>query len=626
MVKSINDPADLGDALFGYGIRYNDIADPTKRLYNGNIGQTLWNSQSPVTGSNPISSVYTYTYDALNRITSATDNTTNYNLDLVEYDKNGNIQRLKRKGHTNVGATTFGLMDDLDYAYDNDNRLLSVTDAVITPALMKGEFKDGNKVGNDYYYDNNGNMVSDLNKYIGTSTVPGIIYNHLNLPVQISIDGSGNNGTISYIYDATGTKLRKIATDIGESSMTTTDYAGASTGSATLVYENGQLQFFGHPEGYVIPDGQGGYDYVYQYRDHLDNIRLSYTDADGNGSINPSTEIIKESHFYPFGMVHKGYNNVVNPVGSSFHKYDYQNQERQDELGLNWLQFKYRMHDPEIGRFISIDPLAEDYVHNSTYAFAENKVIKYNELEGLEITLNKFDRMSYENKSWVGKAATFVGNAGISVANGGIDAFNYAGDMDRADQAAGGFGQGAGTKVAGDASAVGGAISDYAQNTTLSEFGDDVGAALSNVETYEDLAGSILAAGAVSKVSKLGTISKSTNAVDDVVSSGTKRGGRLGNSKTRAQNSAVADELEARGYEITGGGGRLPEEYLPPIGGGRKGGSYPDITATKDGRTLRVNTVDIRKNGNMTTREATNAARIRAQKPNDHLLTIPKQQ
>ncbi|WP_156800307.1 hypothetical protein [Galbibacter marinus] len=40
--------------------------------------------------------------------------------------------------------------------------------------------------------------------------------------------------------------------------MTTTDYAGASTGSATLVYENGQLQFFGHPEGYVIPDGQGG--------------------------------------------------------------------------------------------------------------------------------------------------------------------------------------------------------------------------------------------------------------------------------------------------------------------------------------------------------------------------------
>ena len=39
---------------------------------------------------------------------------------------------------------------------------------------------------------------------------------------------------------------------------------------------------------------------------------------------------------------------------------------------------------PDIGRFISIDPLAEDYVHNSTYAFAENRVIDGYELEGLE--------------------------------------------------------------------------------------------------------------------------------------------------------------------------------------------------------------------------------------------------
>lgn len=39
---------------------------------------------------------------------------------------------------------------------------------------------------------------------------------------------------------------------------------------------------------------------------------------------------------------------------------------------------------PDIGRFFNIDPLAEKYVHNSTYAFAENKVITFIELEGLE--------------------------------------------------------------------------------------------------------------------------------------------------------------------------------------------------------------------------------------------------
>ena len=62
-----------------------------------------------------------------------------------------------------------------------------------------------------YAYDANGNMVKDLNKGI-----TGIAYNHLNLPTGISINGSGGNGAISYIYDATGTKLRKKVVETGK--------------------------------------------------------------------------------------------------------------------------------------------------------------------------------------------------------------------------------------------------------------------------------------------------------------------------------------------------------------------------------------------------------------------------
>lgn len=101
-------------------------------------------------------------------------------------------------------------------------------------------------------------------------------------------------------------------------------------------------------------------------------------------------------------------------------------------------------------------------------------------------------------------------------------------------------------------------------------------------------------------------------------------GGRLGNPTTRQHVSNVADEMESRGWKITHGGGRLPEEYIPGPGGARKGSSFPDITATKNGRTLRVNTVDTRANGlTPTTREAKNAARIREQ-TNEHLLLVPK--
>jgi hypothetical protein len=38
----------------------------------------------------------------------------------------------------------------------------------------------------------------------------------------------------------------------------------------------------------------------------------------------------------------------------------------------------------KIGRFWQVDPLSEKYVHNSVYAFSENKVTNHVELEGLE--------------------------------------------------------------------------------------------------------------------------------------------------------------------------------------------------------------------------------------------------
>jgi len=68
------------------------------------------------------------------------------------------------------------------------------------------------------------------------------------------------------------------------------------------------------------------------------------------------------------------------------YRYGFQGQERDDELkgSGNSLNYKYRMHDPRIGRFFAVDPLAPDYPWNSPYAFSENRVIDGVELEGLE--------------------------------------------------------------------------------------------------------------------------------------------------------------------------------------------------------------------------------------------------
>ena len=42
------------------------------------------------------------------------------------------------------------------------------------------------------------------------------------------------------------------------------------------------------------------------------------------------------------------------------------------------------MHDPRVGRFFAVDPLFRKFPWNSSYAFSENRVIDWGELEGRE--------------------------------------------------------------------------------------------------------------------------------------------------------------------------------------------------------------------------------------------------
>ena len=71
------------------------------------------------------------------------------------------------------------------------------------------------------------------------------------------------------------------------------------------------------------------------------------------------------------------------------YRYGFGGQEKDDEIygDGNIANYKYRMHDPRLGRFFAADPLTQGYPWNSPYAFAENKVIQFIELEGLEIWL-----------------------------------------------------------------------------------------------------------------------------------------------------------------------------------------------------------------------------------------------
>jgi RHS repeat-associated protein len=360
-LKQINDPnASLGTDLFAFQIYYNDpVQSFGTGLFNGNISETSWKTANDNTQFR-----YTYFYDALNRITKADfaggGYWARYKLQEVKYDKNGNITVLRRAGHIvaqpdRTVASDFGNMDNLTYDYGiaNGNQLYEVKDYEDDTY----GFKDSTVDDQDYWYDANGNMTKDDNKGI-----TDIDYNHLNLPTKVTL----TSGYIDYIYDATGLKLKKIVSTGG-----TTEYAG------NYIYKDNVLQFFNHPEGYVEPNGSN-YDYVYQYKDHLGNIRLSYKDVNQNNPFPVSLEIQEENNYYPFGLKHKGYNgNII-----SEHPYKYNGKELNEELGLNWYDYGSRFYDAALSRFMTIDPKTIEFDFQSPYAYAVNNPIFFVDKDG----------------------------------------------------------------------------------------------------------------------------------------------------------------------------------------------------------------------------------------------------
>ena len=369
-LTQINNPDKVSNTydldVFGYKINYDEVEGETgltdkfyKPYFNGNITQVFW-----ATSNDNQKRSYRYRYDALNRIKKATFSDSNYNLEDVKYDKNGNITELDRN-LTGSGYHNF------DYSYDG-NQLHS----------LGGTISDTNGTGpvvRSYSYDDDGNMITDSSKGI-----IDIEYNFLNQPERV-VFATGE--IIEYDYEASGRKLQKRF--IQGNLTLTTDYLSG------FQYDNGTLQFLPQPEGYVVQstdtNGNEINDYVYNYTDHLGNVRLSYSDTDRDGHIDivhlpdgtrPTNEdidgdgdfrneIVNENNYYPFGLQHKGYNTTQSPLATVY-KYGFNGKELQEENSIAWLDFGSRNYDAELGRWFNTDPQNQ---FGSPYLYAFNNPI-----------------------------------------------------------------------------------------------------------------------------------------------------------------------------------------------------------------------------------------------------------
>jgi len=96
-------------------------------------------------------------------------------------------------------------------------------------------------------------------------------------------------------------------------------------------------------------------------------------------------EIMEENNYYPFGLKHKGYNNVI--TGRD-HKYGFGGKEYQDELNLDWYDVEARNYDAALGRWMNIDPLAEKYYDLSLYNYSANSPILLKDTDGKQIIVS----------------------------------------------------------------------------------------------------------------------------------------------------------------------------------------------------------------------------------------------
>jgi RHS repeat-associated protein len=235
--------------------------------------------------------------------------------------------------------------------------------------------------------------------------ITSIQYNHLNLPVHIDIatKPAQEGGRIEYLYDAAGIKLRQTKY-IGATPDEETNYIG------NFAYEGeSSLKYIITDDGRLIPKTGGGFEYEYFIKDHppvggqaLGNTRLTVQDSLGFAAIK------QEDHYYPFGMVMSG-QSWRNSTQTTKNDYLYNGKEFQDELGLDWYDYGARFYDAVIGRFPSVDAMAEKKPYLNPYHYCSNNPINKIDPDGNDDIWipwqNKEDKAFQnedERKLWVG--------------------------------------------------------------------------------------------------------------------------------------------------------------------------------------------------------------------------------
>jgi len=520
---------------------------------------------------------------------------------VPEYDLAGNLLFEPRSP---LSGNSTGDVDSLRYAYDEENRLIEVRRDQDNALLAK------------YTYDALGRRVQTLD-YTASASSPCIntssplITRHLMAGLQtleetvhcaLATGGSGDQLVREFVWG------RPMSPSNGPEPVAMVTHGGGAGGQG----------------GPAVPAGVAVFYYLH---DILGSV-LALADAAGNVverySYDPYGKTLIERHNLATGTWSPTTSSSFgNPHGWTGQRYD-------APVGL--YHFLFRSYSPTLGRWLQRDPAG--YVDGiNLYHGMLGSPLNYVDPLGLTI--------------W--DVAKGIGEGIIDLVKGLANVVlhpNKTGEQ-LADAACGQYfefreaGDGITsalfqTGLVGLANAMGlEAITDFVEGR------DRYGNPLSQQEAWRRLTVGLAQLGSTAIAVKGGVVAlldSEGNVIATVrVSSASNdaallerylsgSGGRWGSSRTRLLNDRIATMWEQEGWNVVRGAGRASEEWIAGPNGGLKGGTWVDITLSKDGVTIRIQTVDTLADGiTPIAREIDAAKRIQTKFPKDKLILIPKE-
>jgi RHS repeat-associated protein len=351
---------------------------------------------------------YTAAYDATRGwLNTLVANKASTNLLSLSYTRaaTGRINAITAPGGVAGDAWTYGY-DDLDqltsatnganaslnetYAYDNAGNLTAKSDigTYTYPAQGPSAIRPhavSTAGGASFSFDANGNMLTGIGR--------SYIWDGMNRPVSVAANGIAS----TFFYGPDGTRVKKVTqttprgctTAPAPLPMETTVYVFGDekvvySASATPCVPTGPLWVkYPTPDTKIEGSGAGTKTFTL-LKDLLGSIR-AVTDAAGTLTL--------ASRYQPFGFQTPTTTSTMTQEDHAFIG------ERQDETGLLYLNARY--YDPKVARFVSPDwwDPTQGGVGTNRYSYADNNPVNMSDpsghfFDGRDFSLNPFSSLS----------------------------------------------------------------------------------------------------------------------------------------------------------------------------------------------------------------------------------------